>query len=312
MRDRFSGKAKMRNESLDSLDRYLRDRKERVDRALDGFLPGEGRYPEPIFQSVRYSMFAGGKRLRPVLVIAAAEICGAGAEDVLPVACAIEMIHTYSLIHDDLPAMDDDDFRRGKPTNHRVFGEALAILAGDALLTEAFRLMTDRRAMKGIPPERLLAVSGEVAEAAGFSGMIAGQTVDIASEGKPPDKETLEFIHSRKTERMITVSLRAGAILAGAGAEALEALTGYGRRIGLAFQISDDILNVEGTVETLGKGTGSDAARKKMTYPALYGLEASKEKARVLAGEAVRCLDCFGREAQPLRSLAGYIVERNH
>ncbi len=302
----------MRSEPFDSLDRYLLERKERVDRALDGFLPGESRYPEPVFRSVRYSVFAGGKRLRPVLVIAAAEICGARAEDVLPVACAIEMIHTYSLIHDDLPAMDDDDFRRGKPTNHRVFGEALAILAGDALLTEAFRLMTDRGAMRDVPPERLLDVAREIAEAAGFSGMIAGQAVDIASEGIPPDGETLDFIHSRKTERMITVSLRAGAILAGAEAGALEALTGYGRRIGLAFQISDDILNVEGTAEALGKGTGSDAARKKLTYPALYGLESSKEKARALAGEAVRCLDRFGDEAQPLRALATYIVERNN
>jgi len=300
----------MKNRSSPFLEAFLRERKDLVDRALDGFLPPESTYPESIFKAVRYSLFAGGKRLRPILVITAAEICGASAAVVLPVACALEMIHTYSLIHDDLPAMDDDDFRRGRPTSHRVFGEAAAILAGDALLTEAFRLMAGRELMAGTPPERILTVIGEIARAAGFFGMIAGQVADIASEGKRADEQTLAFIHSRKTERMITVSLRAGAILAGAGEKVLHQLTEYGKRIGLSFQISDDILNVESSTAVLGKGTGSDAARGKMTYPALFGLEVSKEKARLLIEEAIQCLAPFGKEADPLRSLALFIVER--
>jgi len=300
----------MKSRSGLSLEAFLRKRKDVVDHALDAYLPPEDTYPEAIFKAVRYSLFAGGKRLRPILAISAAEICGTPAADVLPVACALEMIHTYSLIHDDLPAMDDDDYRRGRPTSHRVFGEAAAILAGDALLTEAFRLMARRDLMAGTPPERILAVIGEIAHGAGFFGMIAGQVVDIASEGKPGDEKTLAFIHSRKTERLITVSLRAGALVAGAGEAALHSLTEYGKRIGLAFQISDDILNVESSTDALGKGTGSDAARGKMTYPALFGLEVSKKKARVLVEEAVQCLAPFGGEADPLRSLALFIIDR--
>jgi len=300
----------MGNNRADTLETYLRQRKDLVDEALDAFLPPEDTPPESIFKAVRYSIFAGGKRLRPILAVAAAEICGARAADVLPMACALEMIHTYSLIHDDLPAMDDDDYRRGRPTSHRVFGEAVAILAGDALLTEAFRLAARRDLMPDTPPETIVTVIGEVAEAAGFFGMIAGQVADIAAEGKPADEKTLAFIHSRKTERLITVSLRAGALIAGAGEDILKDLTEYGRRIGLAFQVSDDILNVESSAAVLGKGTGSDAARGKLTYPVLYGLKASREKARLLVEEAVRCLAALGEKADPLRELAYFIVQR--
>ena len=293
-----------------ALKEYLADRKAAIDRALAGYLPGEENHPEMIFQAVRYSVLAGGKRLRPILCLAAAEAVGGKCGPILPVACALELIHTYSLIHDDLPAMDNDDYRRGRPTSHRVFGEDVAILAGDALLTEAFRLMTRRDLMPGMPPERLLDAIGEIAEAAGFFGMVGGQVLDVRAEGEKADLDTLHRIHRMKTGALIRVSLRAGAILSGASDEQLASLSNYGEQIGLAFQIVDDILNVEGDRTRLGKETGSDAARGKVTFPALMGVEASRTQVEALIREALYSLAFFDDRAEPLRRIARYLAER--
>ncbi|MHB9096585.1 MAG: polyprenyl synthetase family protein [Syntrophales bacterium] len=298
-----------RNEGL-PVKEYLAAQKAVIDQALASYLPGEENYPPVIFQAIRYSLLAGGKRLRPVLCLAAAEAVGGACGLVLPVACALELIHTYSLIHDDLPAMDNDDYRRGRPTSHKVFGEDIAILAGDALLTEAFHLMTRRELMPGMPPERLLDVVREIAEAAGLFGMVGGQALDIRAEGKESDPETLYRMHRLKTGAMIRVSLRAGAILAGASDEQLDSLSTYGEQVGLAFQITDDILNVEGDRTLLGKETGSDAARGKVTFPALLGMEASRTRAAELIREALTSLDFFDDRAEPLRRIARYILER--
>ena len=292
------------------LKEYLAGRKALIDAALDGLLPGEEFYPPVIFQAVRYSLLAGGKRLRPILCLAAAEAVGGDSRTIMPVACAIECIHTYSLIHDDLPAMDNDDYRRGRLTSHKVFGEDIAILAGDALLTEAFHLLTRRELMPGIPPEHILAVTAEIAAAAGWFGMVGGQVLDVRSEGKTVDLETLQQIHRLKTGELIRVSLRAGAILSGASAAMLASLSDYGRQIGLAFQIADDILNVEGDRVLLGKQTGSDAARRKVTFPSLLGIEASRARAESLINEALLSLDSFDDRAAPLRRITRYILER--
>ena len=309
MPSRLRGKSVTRNDEL-QLKEYLAEKKALVDAALDGLLPVEELNPPVIFQAARYSLMAGGKRLRPILCMAAAEAVGGKVETVMPVACALEFIHTYSLIHDDLPAMDNDDYRRGKLTSHKVFGEDIAILAGDALLTEAFSLLARRDLMPAVPPERLLDVTREVSEAAGWFGMVAGQVLDIRLEGKTVDLKTLQQIHRLKTGAMICVSLRTGAILSGASAAALTSLSDYGRQIGLAFQIADDILNVEGDRALLGKGTGSDAARGKVTFPSLLGVEASRTRAKALIGEAVASLASFDERAAPLRSIALYILER--
>lgn len=294
-----------------SLSDYLKVRRELVEAALDDALPQETSYPPVIFQAVRYSLFAGGKRLRPILCLAAAEAVGGDYRAVLPAACALEMIHTYSLIHDDLPAMDDDDLRRGRPTSHKVFGEAAAILAGDALLTEAFALMSAKECMPQMPPDRVLAVIHEIARAAGFWGMVGGQIMDIQSQAAPADEETLLYVHTRKTGAMIIASVRAGAILAGARPGQIEALSTYGRHLGLAFQIADDLLNVEGDRVALGKGTGSDAARGKLTFPGLMGIEASRIKMAGLIERALEVIRGFDRHAEPLRAIARYVAERN-
>jgi len=292
------------------LEDYLSERKAKIDEALDRLLPGEESYPPEIFRAVRYSLFAGGKRLRPILCLAAAEAVGGKADAVMPAACALELIHSYSLIHDDLPAMDNDDFRRGRLTSHKVFGEGIAILAGDALLTEAFCLLTRRERMPGIPPERLLDVAAEAAEAAGFFGMVGGQALDILSEGEAVDLEKLQRIHRMKTGALLCFSLRTGAILTGASPSELDALSDYGRQIGLAFQIADDILNVEGDRALLGKGTGSDAARGKVTFPALMGVAASRARAEELILRALGAIASFDERADPLRGIAGYILRR--
>jgi geranylgeranyl diphosphate synthase type II len=289
---------------------YLARQRQTVEEALGAALPAVENDPSVIFEAVRYSLFAGGKRLRPILCLAAAEAAGAKADAVMAAACAMEMIHTYSLIHDDLPAMDNDDFRRGNPTLHKVFGEGIAILAGDALLTEAFRLLSDRSRMGDAPPEKALRVVCEIAEAAGFFGMVGGQVLDLIAEGNQVDLPGLLAIHRRKTGALILVSLRAGAILAGANESAVAALSEYGSRIGLAFQITDDILNVEGDAAELGKKTGSDAARGKATFPALMGVEASRARAGALIEEAIDALLPFGDRAMPLCAIARHILER--
>ncbi len=298
---------------------YLTDRRELVDAALDRYLPKAETYPSIIHEAMRYSVFAGGKRLRPILVIAGAEAAGGTAQDVLATACAVELIHTYSLIHDDLPAMDDDDYRRGRPTNHKIFGEAIAILAGDALLTLAFRLLAenfaDRRAAAGaraaVPdPSRLRDVLAEVADAAGTFGMVGGQVVDIQSEGKAVSAETLEYIHTHKTAALIRASLRVGALLVGAPERVLEVISVAGTRLGLAFQIVDDILDVEGSLEELGKTAGSDRRKKKVTYPEHFGLEVSRLRAKSLIEEAKSALAPLREAALPIRVLADFILDR--
>jgi geranylgeranyl diphosphate synthase type II len=293
------------------LQAYLTERRALVDGALEKLLPPDETPPPTVHRAMRYSVMAGGKRLRPILVIAGAEAVGGTPDLVLPTACALELIHTYSLIHDDLPAMDDDDYRRGRLTSHKVFGEAVAILAGDALLTLAFRLVAENSAL--VPnPLVLREVVVEIAEAAGTFGMVGGQVVDIESEGKPVGAETLEYIHLHKTAALIRASLRVGALLANADRKALAAIGEAGRDLGLAFQIVDDILDVEGSLEELGKTAGSDERKQKATYPAIHGLEASRRQAKLLIERAKERLDALGARSEQLRALADYIVERKN
>ncbi len=292
---------------------YLKEQCQRIDGALDLYLPKETELPYSLHKAMRYSVFAGGKRVRPILMLAACQAVGGDTARAIPAACAMEMIHTYSLIHDDLPAMDNDDFRRGNPTNHKVFGEAIAILAGDGLLTEAFKLISDPRFAEGTPAEARLAVIREIAVCAGSYGMVGGQVVDMESEGKEDiDLPTVQYIHTHKTGALIKAAVVAGAILGGAGERQLAAITRYGEAAGLAFQIADDILDIEGTTEEIGKDAGSDEARGKATYPAVMGLAAAKLEAQAMMDEAMRALEIFGAEADPLREIAQYIVQRKN
>ncbi len=293
------------------LKKYLKDKCKIVDEALEKYLPRQNDLPFTLHKSMHYSVFAGGKRVRPILVLAACEAAGGDAEDAMPAACAMEMIHTYSLIHDDLPAMDNDDFRRGKPTNHKVFGEATAILAGDALLTEAFIILSNSELGASIDPSRRLEVIGEISRCAGSRGMIGGQMVDMESEGKPEiDFATVQYIHTHKTGALIKASVRCGALLAGADGRREAALVRYGEAIGLAFQIADDILDIEGTTEEIGKDAGSDLERGKATYPAVIGIAESRRRAADLVDVALDALSIFDGKADPLREIAKYIVQR--
>lgn len=299
----------MTPDSID-LEAYLSEKKAAVDNALDAcFTDSEG-LSSDIIDAMKYSLFAGGKRLRPILCIAGAEAVGGTGTEVLPVACALELIHTYSLIHDDLPVMDDDDLRRGKPSSHKVFGEAVAILAGDGLLTEAFNLITTTKVTEKVSPGSLLKVTGMIARAAGHRGMIGGQLVDIQWEGKTADHSLVEYIHTHKTGALITVSVTSGAILGGGDPSQIEAITSYGEKTGLAFQISDDILDIEGERDTMGKIAGADELRGKVTYPTVVGLDRSREIQTRLVQDAVESLGMFGSSAEPLRQIARYIVER--
>jgi geranylgeranyl diphosphate synthase type II len=288
---------------------YLERRQRQVDHALDQYLPAT-RQSNDLFAVMRYGLFPGGKRIRPILTIASAEAVGGTAATVLPFACALEMIHAYSLIHDDLPAMDDDDMRRGLPSCHRRFGEAMAILAGDALLTEAFGLMAEAAAKRGTDARRAIQVIREVAHAAGVRGMVGGQVADMAAEEQPVDLPLVEMIHIRKTGALIRAAVRTGALLGGASVEELKKLTGYADSIGLAFQIADDILDAEGSPKSTGKRAGRDLERKKATFPAVLGLSASKDRARELLARALRDLRRFDRRAEPLRQIAQFIVAR--
>jgi len=289
------------------LKQYLEARRLMVEEALEVALPQQDGPETRVVEAMRYSLFAGGKRLRPILCLAASEAVGGDLKAAMPAGCALEMIHTYSLIHDDLPAMDDDDLRRGKPTNHKVFGEAIAILAGDGLLTEAFVLLSDYNSLL---PERAVQVIGVIAEAASYRGMVGGQVVDILSQNKRADLETVQQMHSRKTAALIAAATESGA-LAGKGSEAqVAALARYGRAIGLAFQIADDILDIEGDTELLGKTTGADEAMGKVTYPAAVGLERSRQAANEMVNDALAALEGFDDRANPLRSLANYIITR--
>lgn len=292
---------------------YLKERIALVDQALDHYLPAEEKRPQSIHKAMRYSVFAGGKRVRPILMLAACDAVGGRIEQAMPAACAMEMIHTYSLIHDDLPAMDDDDFRRGRPTNHKVFGEAIAILAGDGLLTEAFKLLSDISLAVDVDSNNRIAVIHEIATCAGTLGMVGGQVVDMESEGKPEmDLPTVQYIHTHKTGALIKASVVAGALMGGADPQQLAAIRRYGKAAGLAFQIADDILDIEGTTEEIGKDAGSDEARGKATYPAVIGLTAAKQEAIAMMNEAFEALEPFGAAAEPLREIARYIVERKN
>ncbi|HNQ65598.1 MAG TPA: polyprenyl synthetase family protein [Smithella sp.] len=287
---------------------YLEDRQNIVEEALQRYLPEDG-FPSDIYKAVHYSVFNGGKRIRPILCLAAAEAVGGDLVPAIPVACALELIHSYSLIHDDLPSMDNDDFRRGKPTCHKVFGENMAILAGDALLTEAFVLLS-RAEKVMLSAERRLAIIQEIANAAGINGMVGGQALDVISEKTGADETILQDIHRRKTGALIVAAVKSGAVMFNAGKDKIQALTEYGMHVGLAFQIADDILNVEGDSRLMGKGTGSDAARNKMTYPSLMGLQQAKEKLNQHVEAAVTSLADFDERAMPLIVIARYIRDR--
>ena len=288
---------------------YMKDRAAAVDAALERALPAESERPESLHKAMRYSVFAGGKRLRPVLVMAGAEAVGGRMDDVMPTACALELIHTYSLVHDDLPAMDNDDFRRGMPTNHKVFGEAMAILAGDALLTLAFRLVAENFT-PAMDARRLRDVLADIAEAAGHAGMVGGQVADLESEGKHVSVDAVDYIHLRKTGALIRTALRVGARICGGTGAQIEALSVAGTALGLAFQIVDDILDVVSSSAELGKTAGKDQAQQKATYPALCGLEASRARARALIADAEGALAGFGPPAEPIRALGRFILER--
>ncbi len=299
--------------SLFDIKGYLAIKRAQVDEALNRYmLQSEGELAGHI-EAMRYSLFAGGKRVRPILCVAAAESVRhdktVAGDSLLAAACALECIHTYSLIHDDLPAMDNDDLRRGRPTNHRMYGEAGAILAGDGLLTFAFDLLS-RADYADSKPDLQLKVIEIISRAAGPLGMVGGQAMDLDSEGKEIPFSVLRSIHSRKTGALITASVQSGAVLGGATAEQLDSLTVYGEQIGLAFQIVDDLLNVQGTTEELGKAAGSDALRKKATYPAFFGVDRTKKMAAESVEHALAALTSFDHRADPLRELAGYIIHR--
>lgn len=291
------------------LARYIEERKKLVDGALDRLLPSAADPPAALHEAMRYSVFAGGKRLRPVLCIAAAEALGTDPLPFLPAVCALEFVHTYSLIHDDLPAMDDDDLRRGRPTSHRVFGEALAILAGDALLTLAFGAIAG---MEAPPPAVRTALVAELAAGSGSAGMVGGQVLDLAAEGREISAGALEEIHARKTAAMIEASVSFGALLGGAGAAQEEALRTYGRSLGMAFQVTDDILDATGNEEKMGKRTRQDDAARKATYPALYGVEESRRIAAGYVESAMAALRGFDERARPLREIARSLLGREN
>lgn len=289
----------------------LNQGKQLVEDLLIDMLPKTAVYQKSVIDSMEYSLKAGGKRLRPILLIEACRALGGDVKKAYPFACAVEMIHTYSLIHDDLPAMDDDDLRRGKPTNHKVFGEGIAILAGDGLLNYAHELMI-KSIVEDIENKSLPRAAYEISNAAGVYGMIGGQCADLEGEGKPVDLKTLEFIHRHKTGALITAPLKAGAIIGGATKEQLESIEKYGEAIGLAFQITDDILDVVGDEKSLGKKVGSDEANEKSTYPSIYGLEESRKMAREQLEKALKQLEAFKDEADFFRELAKHIVERDN
>lgn len=291
---------------------YLEQKRLDVDRFLDLVAPPSVAPPTTLHESMRFSLLAGGKRIRPILTIAAAEAIGATAPGLLPAACSLEFIHTYSLIHDDLPSMDNDDFRRGKPTNHKVYGEAMAILAGDALLTMAFDLISRPDLMKGCDPVRQVRLVQELAYGSGNRGMVGGQVFDIQAENKDIDLSTLQSIHKHKTGMLIRAAVRMGAIAAGSTDRQLDDMTGYAEDIGLAFQIADDVLNVIGTREELGKNPNTDAGRGKKTYPTFHGVEGAKKLADDCVTRAINRLSSFGPSADPLREIARYITARKN
>ena len=288
---------------------YLDERCQEVDAALDRFLPKEETAPETLHKAMRYSIFAGGKRLRPVLTLAAAEACGGRAKAAMPAACAVEILHTYTLVHDDLPCMDDDDLRRGRPTSHKVYGEGVAVLAGDALLTEAMSCLAQTE------PSALYRVRDyiiELCEMTGSKNLIGGQVMDLEGEGRDLTVDELRAIHNAKTAALLTSSIRLGAMSAGANNEKLNALTKFGQALGLAFQVIDDILDVTASTEKLGKTAGKDENVSKATYPAVIGLEAARQEAKDLTTEALAQLEIFGEKGERLSQIAHYLLDRDY
>jgi geranylgeranyl diphosphate synthase type II len=289
---------------------YLKERQRLCETALDQSIPVV--YPEKIYDAMRYSLLAGGKRVRPILCLATCEMIGGSIEMAMPTACAVEMIHTMSLIHDDLPAMDNDDYRRGKLTNHKVYGEDIAILAGDGLLALAFEFVASQTP-ENVPTQRTLQVIARLGKALGAAGLVGGQVVDLQSEGKSDiSLETLNFIHNHKTAALLEACVVCGGIIAGASPEDVQKLTRYSQNIGLAFQIIDDILDITATQEQLGKTAGKDLTAQKVTYPSLWGIEESRAKAQQLVEEACAELESFGEKAVPLQAIAHFIINRNH
>ena len=298
----------IRSQGVDGLSAYLKKQRNLIERALSKAIPASSVRPATIHAAMRYSLMAGGKRLRPILTLAAAEACGAkNLTTILPAACAVELIHTYSLIHDDLPCMDDDDLRRGRPTSHKVYGEGVAVLAGDALLTRAFALLAEITPAKRYPLSVLLE---ETAMAAGSLQLIAGQVADIEAEGRKLSIADVRFIHERKTGAMIVLSLRLGAMIANATPVQLKAVTQFGKSLGLAFQIIDDILDVTQSSEQLGKSAGKDLKSSKATYPAVIGLEASYKEAKSQTWKALRALDALGSRGARLRDIGESLLKR--
>ena len=287
---------------------YLKEHQIQVETWMQSLVPAQPGPLAQVMESMRYSLFAGGKRLRPILLMAAADAVGSDGQRFLQSACALEMIHTYSLIHDDLPAMDDDAYRRGRLTNHKVFGEGMAILAGDGLLTLAVETLLSQ---PGVTPDVLVRVTREVAQAAGPSGMVGGQAIDLGSEGQQPSPEVMKLMHRLKTGALFRASLRAGAMLGGGSDEDVRGLTDYAEQFGLAFQITDDILDVTGTEAVLGKPIGSDEKNNKATYVSVYSLPAAQRMAQEAVTDAVAALGRFGDRAWVLRSLAEYLLTRD-
>jgi geranylgeranyl diphosphate synthase type II len=287
--------------------KYLSTQKNIIDKALDYYLPKASEYPKVIHEAMRYGVFSGGKRIRAILVLAGGEAVNGKKEELLPAASAIELIHSYSLIHDDLPAIDNDDFRRGKPSCHKKFNEAIAILAGDALLTYAFYLLAKSKNS----PDKIIRVYEEISNAIGTFGMIGGQVVDIESEGKNLDVPTLEYIHTHKTGALICTAVKVGGILGGGEEKQLHSLTQYGEHIGLAFQIVDDLLDIEEGSKK-GKKRKSDLIKKKLTYPAVYGVESSKKQVQMLIEGALKAIATFNHKAEPLRAIAKFIEKREY
>jgi len=289
---------------------YPEDKRELVEEALHRFFPNKNKHPEIIYKAMHHSLFSGGKRFRSVLTLLVAEAFGADVNKVLPTACAIEYIHTYSLIHDDLPAIDNDDLRRGKPTCHVLFGEDIAILAGDALFAEAFFLIASSQ--NNADPSQIVQVINELAFASGVRGMVSGQVVDVQSSSEEVDQETLNFIHTHKTGQLITAAARAGAILAGAKSEDLEKITRFSHYLGLAFQITDDILDVIGDTDVLGKKVGSDERGNKATFPSVFGLQGAKKKAKKAVENAIKALGGLNINTKSLVELARFVYERKN
>lgn len=298
------------DDTVGELSVYLSRLSEAVDQGLERYLPAAEPYAARLHEAMRYSVVGAGKRLRAAMVTEAAYVCGLPREKALPVACAIEMIHAYSLVHDDLPCMDDDDFRRGKPSNHKVYGEGIAVLAGDALLTQAFFLLSRLPEEVGVSSEQAVAITREVALAAGALGMVGGQVADLQAESSEPDADLLEYIHTRKTGALFRACTRAGALLAGADDDVLECLTTFAIHFGVAFQIVDDLLDVQGDSAALGKEVGSDERQGKLTYPRLYGIEGSERMAEEHLAQAHLILEPFGEKAQRLHQLTQFVRER--